>query len=390
MEAAAQFEQIFGPGEPPRAFFAGGRVNLIGEHTDYNGGLVFPCALTKGTYCLIRRREDSLLRLYTANFPDDGVLSCRLGGIKKQNHSCDYVSGLACMLEKAGYRLPRGYDMLIYGNLPAGAGLSSSASVMMAAGEALNTVYGLGLTHRELALLGKETENAFISVPSGIMDEFAVAMGEKDKALYLDTNTLAYEAVTLELGEYTLLIPDTRKPRTLAGSKYAERLQECRSALAGIRRVLDVPSLCALTPEAFEEAKSAIEGTVEAKRARHAVYENARVKAAKTAMETGDLAGLGRLMHESHVSLRDDYEVSCFELDTLVSAVEGCEGVLGARMTGAGFGGCAVALVKKSALNAVKEAAGKEYEEKTGRKAAFYEAAIGGGPHEVPLNEVIW
>lgn len=380
-----RFFEIFGGERLPRCFFAGGRINLIGEHTDYNGGHVFPCALTMGTYCLLRPRVDSSLRMYSENFPETGMLSCKLDAIEKDGSLGwgNYVLGMLFALKEKGITLPKGFDLLLYGNIPNGAGLSSSASLEVAVGEALRSSFRLSFSNVELALMGQRAENGFIGVNTGIMDQFAIAMGQPKKAVFLDTATLKYSYVPLELKDYSILIMNTKKQRGLGESKYNERRSQCEHALKQLQTLVDTESLGALTPEQFEACKQAVADPVERKRAKHAVYENARTLQGLKALERGDLTAFGRLVDESHISLRDDYEVSCTELDTLVEAAREQQGVIGARMVGGGFGGCAIAIAKTEGIQGIIEAVQTRYTQKIGHEAEFYIASVGGGPREL-------
>lgn len=379
------FSSVFGTGDTPRIFKTGGRVNIIGEHTDYNGGHVFPCALTMGTWCLIRKRKDNKIRYYSMNFPEDGILLCENTLFEKKDPPrwCDYCTAMLWTFAQEGKLLPFGFDLLVYGNIPNGSGLSSSASLEVCFGFAVKQCYGWDTDEVQIALMGQKAENGFIGVSCGIMDQYAVAMGRKGKAMYLDTATLECRHVPLDLGEYALLIMDSKKKRSLAGSKYNERRAECEHALKELQKKLFIRTLGDLDTATFDENATLISEDTERRRARHAVTENERTKKAISAMENRDLAALGDLLNESHVSLRDDYEVSCRELDILVAEAVKQEGVLGARMTGAGFGGCAIALVKSKCIPAVSEAVGNAYYNATGNKAAFYPAAVGGGPEEI-------
>ena len=379
------FYETFGQGETPRCFFAGGRVNLIGEHVDYNGGHVLPCALTMGTWALLRRRSDSRLRFFSMNFPQAGVLEGNLSTIcfQERNQWTNYVLGMIFALRERGIELSSGFELLIYGNIPNGSGLSSSASLEVVAGAAFRACYGLDVTDVELALLGQRTENGFIGLNSGIMDQFSIALGKEDHAVFLDTGTLSYEYVPVALGEHVILIMNTCKRRTLADSKYNERRAECERALAALQKALPVKDLASVGVRAFEENKRLVESDVDRARAEHVVYECARTVEACKKLRAGDLTSFGRLMDASHDSLRDLYAVSCPELDTLVAEAQRCHGVLGARMTGAGFGGCAVAIVRRDAVDAVCEKVGKAYEAAVGYPCAFYVASIGGGPKEL-------
>lgn len=379
------FYTAFGPGEPPRAFFAGGRVNLIGEHVDYNGGHVLPCALTMGTWGLLRRRSDDRLRFYSVNFPQAGIIEGTLSRVcyHERNQWTNYVLGMVFALRERGIELPSGFELLIYGNIPNGSGLSSSASLEVVAGAAFRACYDLDVTDVDLALLGQRAENGFIGLNSGIMDQFSIALGREAQAVFLNTGTLEYEYVPVALGDHVILIMNTCKRRTLADSKYNERRAECERALAALQKALPVKDLASVDPAAFETHKHLIENDTERMRAEHVIYECARTLTACEKLRSGDLAAFGQLMNASHDSLRDLYAVSCKELDVLVDEARACEGVLGARMTGAGFGGCAVAIVKKDAVDDVMDRVGKAYETAIGHPCAFYVASIGGGPKEI-------
>lgn len=384
-ELIRSFYEAFGPGAEPRVFFAGGRVNLIGEHVDYNGGHVLPCALTMGTWGLLRRRTDDRLRFYSLNFPQAGVLEGTLRSVRfhERNQWTNYVLGMLFALGERGIVLNSGFELLIYGNIPNGSGLSSSASLEMVAGEAFRACYDLDVTNVELALLGQRAENGFIGLNSGIMDQFSIALGQEDSAVFLNTGTLSYEYVPVELGDNVILIMNTCKRRTLADSKYNERRSECESALKALQKKPPVKDLASVDLRTFEANKHLIENETERARAEHVVYECARTVEACKKLRQGDLISFGRLMDASHDSLRDLYAVSCKELDTLVDEARACEGVLGARMTGAGFGGCAVAIVNRDAVDAVMEKVGAAYEKAIGYPCAFYVASIGGGPREL-------
>lgn len=364
-----------------QSFFSPGRINLIGEHTDYNGGHVFPAAITLGTYGEARKREDDLIRLYSGNFPDLGIFELSLKDLtfKKEHDWTNYVKGMVKFLLEAGYDISTGFDLALYGNIPNGAGLSSSASLELLAGVVLEELFQLDISRLDLILTGKRVENEFIGVNSGIMDQFAIGMGQKDHGIFLDTNTLEYEMVPVELGEYVVCIMNTNKRRELADSKYNERRAECEEALARLQKQLAIKSLGELTEEEFEKNTFLINDPILEKRARHAVYENGRTIKAKNALVKGDLETFGKLLNASHASLRDDYEVTGLELDTLAQTAQSVPGVLGARMTGAGFGGCAIALVKEDQLENLKEIVGEKYLNVVGYKADFYEAHVGDG-----------
>lgn len=377
-----KFEEVFGDTEGAKVYFAPGRVNLIGEHTDYNGGHVFPCALTIGTYGVARKREDKVLRFYSMNFEELGVMESSVEGLKPEKEAdwTNYPKGVMWAFQEKGYKVDCGMDLLLFGNIPNGSGLSSSASVEVLTGYILRDFYGFDVTNQDLALIGQYSENHFNGVNCGIMDQFAIAMGKKDSAIFLDTADLTYEYAPVKLGEAKIVIGCTNKKRGLGDSKYNERRSECEMALSELQKVVDIKSLGELNEEQFEEYKSAIQDEVRVRRAKHAVYENQRTIKAVEALENNDIALFGELMNESHKSLSKDYEVTGIELDTMVEAAWKQEGVIGARMTGAGFGGCTVSIVKEDKVEDFIKGVGKEYEEKIGYAADFYVVDIGDGP----------
>lgn len=360
-------------------FFAPGRINLIGEHTDYNGGLVMPLALHLGTYIVVAPNDSHSLNMYAANFREayNHVLGSdtQLGNEGWQK----YPMGLVDWFVKRYGWLDRGWDMLFYGDLPLSAGLSSSASVEMATAVMLNELYAAHLPMIELVKAAKESENKFVGVNCGILDMFASGMGRARQCMVLDCNTLEFDPVPFETSPYTLWIMNTNVKRGLAGSKYNERVAECTLAYQSLNNVLPKPALCSYSPEEFERYGQVIGNEQSFRRARHAIYENQRVKDAAEALVAGNLSELGQLMYQSHQSLRDDYEVSCEELDFLVDYCRTSEGVIGARMTGAGFGGCAIALVNKNIENEFVDSIGKAYHQKFGFEASFYAAQAGNG-----------
>ena len=379
------FRARFG-GDMPRVFFAPGRVNLIGEHTDYNGGHVFPCALTLGTCCAARLRSDRALRLFSLNFLDAGVVETDVDRTEPLPGGCwaNYPLGVVRAFAAAGYALGRGLDIAFYGDIPAGAGLSSSAAIEVLTGTALRALFGFSVSAVDVALLGQRAENEFIGLSCGIMDQFASAMGKRDCAIFLDTATLDYEYAPLKLGGAHILIVNSKMKHSLAGSAYNDRRRECERALADLRAVRpELPSLGALTPAEFDALSAAVSDPVCRRRARHAVYENARTVAALDALKRGDLAAFGRLMNESHVSLRDDYEVSCAEVDALASLAWRCPGVYGARITGGGFGGCTVNIVADAHIGEFTETVKAGYAEKTGLDAEIYTVSAWDGAHEI-------
>ena len=381
-ELLKKFEEVFGDSKGAGVYFAPGRVNLIGEHTDYNGGHVFPCALTIGTYAVARLRDDDKLCLFSMNFEEDGVGESRLADIetKKDGDWRNYPKGIVWAFGKKGYKVDKGLDILYFGNIPNGSGLSSSASIEVLTGFILKELFGFDVTNQDLALIGQFSENQYNGVNCGIMDQFAIAMGKKDCAIFLDTADLSYEYAPIVLKGAKIVILNTNKKRGLGDSKYNERRSECEAALAALQTKLSIKSLGELTEEEFEANKELIGDPVKIKRAKHAVYENQRTIKAVKALKDNDLELFGKLMIASHDSLRDDYEVTGIELDTLVAEALKHQGVIGARMTGAGFGGCAVSIVKEEAVPAFIENVGKAYKEKIGYAADFYVVEIGDGP----------
>ena len=375
------FERVFGEGGDIQTFFAPGRINLIGEHTDYNGGYVFPASISFGTYAVARKREDRVLRFYSMNFEDLGVMTSSLDDLsyQKSDNWANYPKGMIDAFNTHGYTVDSGFDVLYFGNIPNGAGLSSSASIELATGVLLETLFDLKIDRVEMVKLGQYVENSYIGVKSGIMDQFAIGMGKDKHAILLDCNTLEYEYAPVELGDYVIVIMNTNKRRELADSKYNERRSECESALADLQTELDIQSLGDLSVDAFDQHRQLISGETKQKRARHAVYENARTKEAFTKLHEKDLVAFGQLLNDSHASLRDDYEVTGLELDTLQEAAVKQPGVLGARMTGAGFGGCAIALVEKAQVEIFKTNVEDIYTDKIGYAPTFYEATIGDG-----------
>lgn len=377
-----KFGEIFGDAEGVKVFFAPGRVNLIGEHTDYNGGHVFPCALTIGTYAAARVRNDRKLRFYSMNFSGLGVLESGIDDLKPEKEAdwTNYPKGVMWAFGEKGYEIPNGMDILLYGNIPNGSGLSSSASVEVLTGAILREFFGFEVSNQDLALIGQFAENKFNGVNCGIMDQFAIAMGKKEHAIFLDTADLSYTYAPVKLEGAKIVIACSNKKRGLGDSKYNERRSECETALAELQKVVDIQSLGELTEEQFEEYKSAIGDEARVRRARHAVYENQRTLKAVEALKANDIELFGQLMNASHVSLRDDYEVTGIELDTLVEEAWKVQGVLGSRMTGAGFGGCTVSIVRDESINAFQERVGKIYKAKIGYAADFYVVEIGDGP----------
>lgn len=374
------FSKIFGENFE-KLYFSPGRINLIGEHIDYNGGYVFPCAITQGTYGVARKREDNKVRCYSLNFPNFGPIEFDLEEIiyNAADEWVEYVKGMVQFIMEEGHIIDKGFDLAIYGNIPNGAGLSSSASLEMLVGVMLEDLYDLDIHRLDLVKIGKKVENEIIGVNSGIMDQFAIAMGQKDMAMYLNTDNLDYEMVPADFKENVILIMNTNKRRELAGSKYNERLEECERALHILQEEVDIQTLGELTINQFEELKDLLTDETLLQRARHVVYENARVSETVEVLKLGDLNHFGELLTASHMSLKEDYDITGAELDALVDAALNQEGVLGARMTGAGMGGCAIALVDKKKVDLVIEKVNKIYTNEIGYGASFYIAEVGDG-----------
>lgn len=379
-QVRADFAKVFGV-EADHTFFSPGRINLIGEHTDYNGGHVFPAAISLGTYGAARKRDDQLLRFFSGNFEEKGIIEVPLENLhfEPEHNWTNYPKGVLHFLQEAGHTIDRGMDVYVYGNIPNRSGLSSSASLELLTGIIAEKLFDLNLERLDLVKIGKLTENEFIGVNSGIMDQFAIGMGADQRAIYLDTNSLEYDLVPLDLKDNVVVIMNTNKRRELADSKYNERRAECEKAVEELNRKLSISTLGELDEWSFDEYSYLIEDENRIKRARHAVLENQRTLQAWAALQAGDLDKFGRLMNASHVSLEHDYEVTGLELDTLVHTAWEQEGVLGARMTGAGFGGCAIALVRKDAVDAFKEKVGSKYQEVVGYAPSFYIAEVAGG-----------
>lgn len=380
-----KFEELFGNEGEIKEYFAPGRVNLIGEHTDYNGGHVFPCALTMGTYAVARKRNDNKIRLYSMNFENLGILESTIDDLKynKNEDWINYPKSMVWALKEDGFNIDRGFDILYLGTIPNGAGLSSSASIEVLTGFVLKDLFGLDVDMTKIALLGQKAENKYIGVNCGIMDQFIIANGKKGCAIFLDTANLEYEYAPVKLENAKIVIMNTNKKRGLGDSKYNERRAECEEALKELQQKLDIKSLGELTEQEFEENKYLIKSEIRQKRAKHAVYENQRTVKAVEALKENKIDLFGKLMIASHNSLRDDYEVTGKELDTLVEESLKQDGVIGARMTGAGFGGCAVSIVKSDKVDDFIKNVGKGYKDKIGYNADFYAVEIGDGPRKI-------
>lgn len=383
-ELNTKFAEIFGPKETTQ-YFSPGRINLIGEHTDYNGGHVFPASITYGTYGVAAPREDKKVLVYSTNFEDIGVITFDVDQLdyEKKDNWANYAKGMVLKLKDACHKIDHGFELLVEGTIPNGAGLSSSASLELLVGVVLEDLFDLKTDRLELVKTGKKVENEFIGVNSGIMDQFAIGFGDIDQAILLDTNTLKYEMVPVKLDGYAVVIMNTNKRRELADSKYNERRSECEEALARLQKKLDIQALGDLDEATFEANIDLIGDDTLIRRARHAVTENQRTLEAKAELEKGNLEAFGKLLNASHYSLRHDYEVTGIELDTLVDAAQAQSGVLGARMTGAGFGGCAIAVVKEENIPTFKNKVYDKYMETVGYAPDFYVAHIGSGTTKI-------
>lgn len=378
----AKFKELYGTTDNTRTYFAPGRVNLIGEHTDYNGGHVFPCALTLGTYAVVRDRNDRVLRFYSMNFDALGVIETSLDELIPNEAAgwTNYPKGVFWAFEKREYSLTHGLDIAIYGDIPNGSGLSSSASLEVLTGLILKDTFHFDtLSMVDLAQIGQDSENNFNGCNCGIMDQFASAMGKKDHAIFLDTNTLHYEYAPVLLNDAKIVITNSKVKHSLVNSAYNDRRNECELALKELQTVLPVQTLGELNIETFEAHKSTIQSPVRQRRAKHAVYENQRTIQAVQALKSGDLSLFGALMNESHASLRDDYEVSCPEIDFLVAQTQAISGVIGSRITGGGFGGCTVSVVENDVVETFVSKIGASYLEAFGHEAEFYIVDIGDG-----------
>ena len=380
------FEKAYGKNENVKAYFAPGRVNLIGEHTDYNGGHVFPCALTIGTYAAAAKRDDRMIQLFSLNQKNIGVVSFCLDDVIAPSEAAgwtNYPMGVVWAFEKRGMKLDKGFDMVIYGNIPNGSGLSSSASLEVLTGFVLRDLYGFEVSNTDLALIGQYSENNFNGCNCGIMDQFAVAMGQKNSAIFLDTADLSYEYAPIKLDGAKIIVTNTNKKHKLTDSQYNARRSMCEEALSILQKKLDIKGLGDLSIEEFEESKDLLTDPDMQKKAKHAVYENQRTIEAVKALKDGNLDHFGELMRQSHESLRDDYDVTGVELDTLAEEAWKVPGVIGSRMTGGGFGGCTVSIVKDEAIENFKKTVGENYKNKIGYEATFYTVEIGSGPEVI-------
>lgn len=377
-----KFEELWKDTNGVNVYFAPGRVNMIGEHTDYNGGHVFPCALTIGTYAAVRKRADRKLNFYSMNFEDLGIIETSIDDLTPSEAAgwTNYPKGVMWAFAERGMKMDCGLDVVLYGNIPNGSGLSSSASLEVLTGYYLRDLFGFDVTNIDLAKIGQYAENNFNGMNCGIMDQFASAMGKKDHAIFLDTADLSYEYAPLVLEGAKIVVTNSNVKHSLVNSEYNVRRSECEKALEELQTVVKINGLGDLSEEEFEANKSVIQDEVRVKRAKHAVYENQRTIRAVAALKNNDLKLFGELMNASHVSLRDDYQVSCEEIDVLVEEAWKIDGVIGSRITGGGFGGCTVSIVKDEAVDTFKEKVGAAYKERVGKTADFYVVEIGDGP----------
>ena len=382
-ELKTAFNETYGK-QAEAVYFSPGRVNLIGEHTDYNGGFVFPCALSFGTYLLISKNDDKKMRFKSLNQPEIVELELNQLTTPLEGRSwVNYPLGCIAQFVKRGIKIENGYDMLIWGNVPNGVGLSSSAALEVVTAYAFNEQLGTRYDRTELAKIGQLSEHEFALVNCGIMDQFASAQGKKDHAIFLNCDTLQFELVPVKLQGIKVVISNTHSPHKLDSGAYNARVAECKKAVEQLNSVRPLKYLAELTEEEFKKVEHAITDEVAHKRARHVVGEVQRTTDAVKALKAGDIEAVGKLMNASHVSLRDDYEVTGLQLDTMAEEAWKIEGVIGSRMTGGGFGGCTVSLVKDEAIDTFIAEVGKNYKAKTGLDAEFYIAEIGDGARRV-------
>jgi galactokinase len=382
-DAKKKFMEIYGgSSEDIRSFYAPGRVNLIGEHTDYNGGYVFPCALSFGTYAISRKRDDNKIRFASTNFDQRVMVDAGDIEYEKKDDWVNYPKGVIKGFQKRGFKI-NGFDVLYDGNIPNRAGLSSSASIELVTSVMLRGLFDCKISMIDMVKLSQEAENKFVGLNCGIMDQFAVGMGRKDCAMLLDCNTLKYKYVPIKLNGYKLIIANTNKKRGLADSKYNERRRECEKAVEYLNQKLDIKTLGEINTASFEKYKYLIKDNTILKRASHVVYEIKRTLDAVDCLNSGDICAFGKLMNESHISLRDLYDVTGAELDTLAEEAWKVEGTAGSRMTGAGFGGCTVSIVKEEAVDRFIKCVGENYKHKVGLNADFYIGEIGDGAKEI-------
>ncbi len=379
------FVKIYGGDESSvKIFSSPARINIIGEHIDYNGGMVFPAAINRYLYVAIRKRSDTKIIYNSIQFPGTFEFDVNDNfSYKEENQYANYLNGILSQLKEKGFTFPCGFEILMASNVPAGGGISSSSALECGFAYAVSETFGFGIDRVEIAKLGQMSEHRFMNVNCGIMDQFIISVGKKNTAVKLNCDTLDYEYAPLDLGDYRFVVMNTNKVRRLADSKYNERRGQCEEALKILQDSgLKISALCQLTPEDWEKSKDAIKDEILLKRAKHCIYENQRVKDAVKVLNEKNLVALGELLDASHKSLKEDYEVTGIELDTLAETSQKQKGCLGARMTGAGFGGCAIALVHKDCIDDFITNVQKIYTETVGYNAGFFACESGDGVKE--------
>ena len=382
---AKEFYEKYGNrSNKPVLFFSPGRVNIIGEHTDYNGGYVFPCSLNYGTYLFIRRIQDNTLKFSTINFHEDVETELMGLFIKTSEKWINYPLGVINEFFKRGIKIT-GLEFLYYGDVPNEAGLSSSASIEMVTAVALNDFFNAGFDTLELVKMSQKAENEFVGMNCGIMDQFAVGFGKKDHAIFLNCDNLSFQQVPLILNNYSLIITNTNKKRGLTDSKYNERRGECDKAVELLQAYKPIRNLSELTPDEIAILDKYIEDPIIRKRAKHVISENGRVLEAVEVLKNNNIIRFGELMNLSHDSLKNDYEVTGSELDTLVYEGRKLPGVVGTRMTGAGFGGCTVSIIKKDDTANYMTKLSAIYHSKIGILPDFYQPDISDGAGRIDL-----
>lgn len=382
-EMKKEFKNLFST-DDVRVYFSPGRINLIGEHTDYNGGYVFPCAITLGTYALVSKRDDDNMSFSSMNMEDKTPITFSLKDHNQEKIEwVNYPKGVIEILKEEGYKISHGLNILFYGNLPNGAGLSSSASIEVLTAVICNDIFNLSLDRVKIAQISQRAEREYVGVNCGIMDQFAVSMGKKDNGILLDCQTLKYEYSPLKMDEYKIIITNTNKKHKLGASAYNERRAQCDQSYEIFNNHLKKDSLCDYTTNDYEKLATHLKSEVLQRRVRHAISENERCKSAYEKLNSNDMVGFGKLLNASHKSLKEDYEVTGIELDTLAEIAQNLDFVLGSRMTGAGFGGCTISLVKKDYVEEFKKIVEKAYTEKIGYKPSFYVAEISDGARKL-------
>lgn len=380
------FIELYGNSDKEvRMFASPARINIIGEHIDYNGGKVFPAAIDKYLYCAIRKRDDSKIVYNDLFFPGTFEFDTSTNFVfEKKNDYANFLNGILSCMKKKGLVFPCGFDCLIASNVPSAGGISSSSALECGFAWAVSETFGFNISRKDIALMGQQSEHEFMNVNCGIMDQYIIATGKKDTAELLDCAKVEHEYVPLNLGDYRFVVMNTKKQRKLSDSKYNERRAECETGLKILQdNGVNINHLCQLSVSDFEKQGSFIKDEVIYKRVRHCVTEMDRVQNAVVALKNNNLEKLGELLYESHASLKNDYEVTGLELDTLVEVASKQKGCIGARMTGAGFGGCAIALVHKDFTNAFIASVQTEYTKVVGYNGGFFACASGDGVKEI-------